>query len=69
MSGDRKGTAEIFAIQPGFGDNIRITNRGTFMTAYSAVRKSPRSSVLDLLGSYPAIRDYLGSVIYSSYVL
>jgi hypothetical protein len=62
LSGDKKGKVELFANLPGFGDNIRLTDRQTLMVPFSAVRKSEYASVLDLLSAYPSVRNFMGKV-------
>ncbi|CAB3405546.1 unnamed protein product [Caenorhabditis bovis] len=56
--------AEMFAANlPGMPDNIRMTERGTFWVGLAAVRHSEAPSIVDLLGAYPGIRQFLIDVI------
>ena len=60
MKGNKKGTKEVFADLPGFSDNIRLTQHGTLLVPFAALRSS--TSVLDLFGTYPQLRSILGTV-------
>ncbi|PVD25747.1 hypothetical protein C0Q70_13407 [Pomacea canaliculata] len=56
----RRGTIDVFAENlPGFVDNIRRTNRGTYWVAFSRARHANLPSVLDTYGTQPAIREHI----------
>ncbi|CAL0303971.1 unnamed protein product [Lupinus luteus] len=52
LKGDKAGTSEIFAILPGFPDNVRVNENGDFWVALHC----RRSMYAYLLGLYPKIR-------------
>lgn len=59
----RRGTIDVFAENlPGFVDNIRRTNRGTYWVAFSRARHANLPSVLDTYGTQPAIREHIMQV-------
>jgi hypothetical protein len=64
LTGEKKGSREVFIELPGFGDTIRLTDKKTLMVPLAAARASKFTSLLDLTGKYPFIRHLLGYVKY-----
>ena len=62
ISGDKKGTKELFADLPGFSDNIRLTDQNTLLVPFAVVRNNIFGSFLDLFGRYPFIRTLISYV-------
>ncbi|CAF0907810.1 unnamed protein product [Brachionus calyciflorus] len=69
IKGDQKGNTRVFAITPGFGDTIRLTERNTLLVPIGVSRINKLFSVLDLLGKYPTIRNIIVKVLDFGYVL
>ena len=61
MKGEKKDKREIFVDLPGYGDNIRLTERQTYLIAIPSIRH--KSSILDMFGTYPLIRTFFGYVL------
>ena len=62
LTGDKKGTTELFVNLPGFGDTIRLTDRQTLLAPLAIPRLSILTSILDLAGKFPSLRNFIGSV-------
>lgn len=62
LKGEKKGNSEVFAVIPGFGDTIRLTEHNTLLVPLAAVRGAGLASLLDLLGQWPKVRDFIGTV-------
>ena len=62
MTGAKKGQVEDFVILPGSGDNIRLTERNTLMATIALPRTSVLTSLLDVLGKWPDVRNLLYKV-------
>jgi len=61
IKGPNKGNREVFADLPGYGDTILLSDKGTLLVPFVAVRNG--KSVLELLGQYPLIRTIFGSIL------
>ncbi|MCL7049886.1 hypothetical protein MKW94_021959 [Papaver nudicaule] len=55
LKGEKAGTSEVFAIQPGFPDNVRTNDKGEFWVAVH----SRRSGYSYVCGLYPGFRKFL----------
>ncbi|XP_038878317.1 protein STRICTOSIDINE SYNTHASE-LIKE 3-like [Benincasa hispida] len=55
LKGEKAGTTEVFAILPGFPDNIRTNDKGKFWVAIH----SRRSTLASLEAKYPKLRKFL----------
>jgi len=55
LKGEKAGTSEVFAILPGFPDNVRTNEKGEFWVAIHC----RRSSFAHLLNIYPRLRKFL----------
>lgn len=55
LKGEKAGTTELFAILPGFPDNIRTNDKGEFWVAIH----SRRSRLASLESKYPKLRKFL----------
>lgn len=62
LSGEKRGKVELFANLPGCGDTLRLTSKQTILSPFAIVRDSKYALILDLFGSYPVIRNFLGTV-------
>lgn len=65
VKGANKGQREVFAVLPGFPDNIRSTERNTLLVALALTRfPNPYfSSILDSLGEHARLRSFIGSLL------
>ncbi|EFP07402.1 hypothetical protein CRE_26071 [Caenorhabditis remanei] len=62
------GKIEMFSSNlPGLPDNIRSSGRGTYWVGLAATRSATHPSLLDRLGSHPAIRQFLVDIIPTQY--
>lgn len=64
LTGDKKGSKEIFAELPGFGDTIRLTEHNTLLVPFGISRNEKMKSINDYLGEYPLMRSLLFSVLH-----
>lgn len=55
MKGEKAGTTEVFAILPGFPDNVRTNEKGEFWVAIH----SRRTTFSYVTGLYPSLRKFL----------
>ncbi|KAE8691032.1 Protein STRICTOSIDINE SYNTHASE-LIKE 3 [Hibiscus syriacus] len=55
LKGEKSGTSEVFAILPGFPDNVRTNKNGEFWVAIH----SRRSMYSHILGLYPKLRAFI----------
>ena len=68
LKGSKKGQKEVFVNLPGFGDTIRLTEKNTLLAPIVIPRVSQYSSILDLLGKRPFLRNLLGNFLNLRYV-
>lgn len=62
LKGEKAGTSEVFAILPGFPDNVRTNKDGEFWVAIHC----RRSIYAHVLGLYPKLRKFLLKLPISS---
>ncbi len=63
LNGEKKGTKEIWADLPGFGDTIRLSDHGTLFVPFALAMPPGTPSLLGMLGEYPLVRSLLAAVI------
>lgn len=59
LYGDKKGTVEIFAELPGFGDTLRLTENNTLIVPFFRVRKAGIPSIHDFIDENPIVQSLL----------
>lgn len=63
LTGEKKGTKEVFAELPGFGDTIRLSDHNTLFVPFALARNPANPSLLDSMGEYPLVRSLLPAVL------
>ncbi|KAL6459969.1 hypothetical protein MHYP_G00317280 [Metynnis hypsauchen] len=66
LKGPKAGTVEtVLSNMIGYSDNIRVSDRGTFLVGINTVRFCGRlfPPFLDLLGPYPALKRFVVKII------
>ncbi|XP_045074786.1 LOW QUALITY PROTEIN: adipocyte plasma membrane-associated protein-like [Coregonus clupeaformis] len=64
LKGPKAGTKEvIMSNMPGYPDNIRLSDRGTFLVGITTTRPGSQPPFLDLIGPYPAVKRFLAKVV------
>ncbi|KAI1888464.1 hypothetical protein AGOR_G00185420 [Albula goreensis] len=66
LKGPKAGTKEVLmSNMPGYPDNIRVSDRGTFLVGITTIRFRGRlfPPFLDMIGPYPAVKRFMTKVI------
>uniref|UniRef100_A0AAZ3RPV9 Strictosidine synthase conserved region domain-containing protein n=1 Tax=Oncorhynchus tshawytscha TaxID=74940 RepID=A0AAZ3RPV9_ONCTS len=65
LKGPKAGTKEVIMNNmPGYPDNIRLSDRGTFLVGLTTTRfRKLMPPFLDLIGPYPAVKRFLAKVV------
>ncbi|XP_029604259.1 adipocyte plasma membrane-associated protein isoform X3 [Salmo trutta] len=65
LKGPKAGTKEVILNNmPGYPDNIRLSDRGTFLVGLTTTRfRKLVPPFLDLIGPYPAVKRFLAKVV------
>lgn len=70
LRGPRQGQLEVFVDNlPGYPDNIRVSERGTYWVGLPMLRMAGRSSIAERLGPYPQLRKALVRLPYLAALL
>ncbi|RNA34547.1 Adipocyte plasma membrane-associated, partial [Brachionus plicatilis] len=68
LKGEKKGDVRVFSQTPGFGDTIRLTDNKTLIVPIAVARISKFYSILDFLGTWPSIRNFIGKIFDFGYL-
>uniref|UniRef100_A0A4W5L7Z0 Strictosidine synthase conserved region domain-containing protein n=1 Tax=Hucho hucho TaxID=62062 RepID=A0A4W5L7Z0_9TELE len=71
LKGPQAGTKEvIMSNMPGYPDNIRLSDRGTFLVGLTTTRfRKLMPPFLDLIGPYPAVKRFLAKVSFTIIII